>query len=104
MEQCLAYGAVIAILVSILKRIPAIGYLVSRFPTVIAGLGSFILVTLRGKPAGTPEEIAIIVGCALLQLGGAVATHQWMLEPVAKRFGVHISSRRLNEQDAAQHV
>lgn len=88
-DPCLAYGPLLAVVLAILKRIPSLGALAARNPKVAAGclavLSAFAVG--HGLNAGGVDWTQLAL-CAGQQYVGAVATHETVLDPVAKAVGV----------------
>lgn len=76
---CLMYAPLIALATLLLKQIPFIG----KSPKAIAFVLS-LAVTLSPLFHGTALPIAQLVTCVLVQLSGAVATHEIVLAPAAQ--------------------
>lgn len=79
---CLAYGALIATVVGMLKRIP----FVANNPKWAALLASFLVsavpVVIHATTI-TAQVATTLATCVLVQLAGAVASHEILLTPLA---------------------
>lgn len=88
--SCAAYGAVVAILVAILKKLPWLGDAVARNPKVIASLVSALGLFALVHPttaAGAIDWTALGI-CTVQTFAAAVATHEVVLDPVARAAGL----------------
>lgn len=77
--ECLAYGAIISFIVSLLKKIPA----VKAHPKIAAAILSAVsvaLVTYFGS--GDSAEWAIFARCLVETFAVSVATHEAVVQPV----------------------
>lgn len=78
---CLLAGPVISFVVSFLKKIP----LVKRFPKSAAGFISMAVGAYTATHGSTPGiDYGTLVQCILTNFAAAVATHEAIVEPVAK--------------------
>ena len=115
-SQCVAFGACIALLVSLVKQVPfvaarpktAAGLLatvsaaVPYLPTVAGLLGALLTGTRAGAYL-TPAALAHIAQCAAIQFGAAVVTHEVALKPAARDLlGAASSYARGYDAGAAQ--
>lgn len=96
-RQCIVFGAVIALFVSLVKQVPAVAArpktaaallaflsaLVPYFPAVAAVLAAALSGT-RAAGYFTPAALAHIGECAAMQFGAAVVTHEVALKPAAR--------------------
>jgi hypothetical protein len=80
--ECLAFGAIISFLVSMLKRIPA----VKAHPKIVAALLSMAavaVVSAMGPDQG--NQWAIVLRCIAETFAVAVATHETVVQPVKNK-------------------
>lgn len=75
-DLCLVYAPIIAVAVSLAKRIPFVG----KNPAVVAGILSMLL-NVGGQLIKAGPITTALVGCVLTSLGGAVATHHLITKP-----------------------
>lgn len=79
--DCLAYGAIISIVVSILKRIP----LVKSHPKVAALALSLLSGVLTACFGVSGAEWTVIARCVVETFAASVATHEAVVQPVKDR-------------------
>lgn len=87
-ELCLIYAPIIALAVSILKRIPFLGPLVVKSPKWVAAALSAAaqILPLIG---GVAVPISQLIPCVIATLGGAVLTHEALLKPAERMLMPH---------------
>jgi hypothetical protein len=82
--ECLVYGAIISLAVSLLKRIP----FVKNHPKVIAFILSIAVslfpTVMHGLQSGA-ADIGALVTCVLAQLGTAIGVHEVVTQEFRKR-------------------
>lgn len=79
---CLAYGAAISFLVSLLKSVP----LVKRYPKLAVAVLAAGVAALRVSVAASGGmDWGALAECALIQFAGGVTTHEAIAHPINKR-------------------
>jgi hypothetical protein len=82
MESCLAFGAVIAVIVSALKSVSA----VKRYPKITAAvIASAVSAWQLAYGAAHGIDYAALAHCISTQLAGAVLTHEAVDTALGKR-------------------
>lgn len=79
--ECLAYGAIISFVVSLLKGIPV----VKQYPKLVVAalsIAAVLVVAFMGDQAG--QQWATIARCVAETFATAVATHETVVQPVKK--------------------
>lgn len=79
-SACIMYAPIVAVVVSILKKIP----FVSRYPKIVAGLCSMIAVGFHTFATGGAIPTATLVACVMSLFAGSVATYEVAVKPVAR--------------------
>lgn len=81
-SACLAYGAIISVVVSVLKRIP----LVNKYPKFTAALlsaaATFITASPLNSDAGVLHIVVTLLPCIGVQFATAVAFHETVVNPL----------------------
>lgn len=77
-DMCLGYGALIAVVVSLLKRVPFI----SRNPKTIAALLAIFSVAIPAFVRGG-ADFKVIAFCVIAELGIAIGTYEVAIKPMA---------------------
>lgn len=86
-SACIVYAPVIAIVVSLLKRLP----FMAKYPKFVAAILSTVAVAFPLLATGGALHTAAIVSCILKTFAGSIATYEVALKPAAKAFGVSVS-------------
>jgi hypothetical protein len=80
LDQCVLYGGIIAVVVSLLKRIPFI----RNNPKVIAAILAAASAVWQTAHPGTVVDWTTLVQCFAAQFAGSVATYETVIQPVRK--------------------
>lgn len=79
-STCVMYGAIIAVVVSLLKRIPFI----RNNPKIVAGLLAAASAAYQTMHPGAAIDYATLAQCFAIQFAGSVATYETVIQPVRK--------------------
>lgn len=79
--ECLAYGAIISLVISALKKIP----FVKQYPKLAAMALSMIGAAIASRFGTTPAEWLVIARCVVETFAVSVATHETVVQPVKDR-------------------
>lgn len=80
-SECLAYGAIISVVVSMLKKIP----LVKSHPKIAAAVLSVAAGALAARFGVSHAEWTVIARCIVETFASSVATHETIVQPVTKQ-------------------
>jgi hypothetical protein len=84
-EFCLAYGAIIGVVVGIFKKLPfGIGKWIGKNPKTVAAVLSTV-VALAPLLKGSGASIAEIAACVAGYFAGSIAIHESLLKPVGRQ-------------------
>lgn len=86
---CIAYAPIIAVAVSVLKRMPFF----AKYPKFIAAFLATLAVAFPAFATGGAVHTAQIVSCILETFAGSVATYEVAIKPVSSAFGLNASKR-----------
>lgn len=74
-DACLGYGALIAVAVSFLKKVPFL----AKNPKTVAAVLSILSAAIGGFVRGG-ADFKVIAFCVIAQLAGAIGTHEVVLK------------------------
>lgn len=82
MDLCIAYGAVIAVVVSLCKRVAFI----RNHPKIVAAiLAAASAAYTQAHPSTPPIDLSALLACFATQFAASVATYETVIQPVRKR-------------------
>lgn len=83
-DPCILYGGLIAIAVTMAKRIPFVGRNPKTAAAILSALSASLPFITRGGVPLDASTLALLLPCIAMQFASAIAVHEVAVKPVAR--------------------